>query len=307
MNSFSCDVLALGNTAVDDLLYVPRFPVPDAKQRVLHSLRQCGGLAATAVVAAARLGTRCAYAGALGEDELSQFVRSTLQGEGVDVAHVAVRGDAAPVHSVIVVGQENATRNIFYEVVGRNGAADDAPTEEVVRGARVLLVDPWGATGMVRAAHLAREAGNEVVADIERDDFAEFDELSALSNHLILSQEFALRRTGASTPSAAAAALWNNERSAVVVTCGADGACGLCAEYSAPRHFAAFAVPAVDTTGCGDVFHGAYAAALADDLPFEERVRFASAAAALKATRHGGQSGIPSRREVEKILKTTTP
>jgi sugar/nucleoside kinase (ribokinase family) len=59
----------------------------------------------------------------------------------------------------------------------------------------------------------------------------------------------------------------------------------------------------VDTTGCGDVFHGAYASALARGLGLAERVRFASAAAALKATRHGGQAGIPTRDTTEAFLR----
>jgi len=59
----------------------------------------------------------------------------------------------------------------------------------------------------------------------------------------------------------------------------------------------------VDTTGCGDVFHGAYAASLARRLPLGERLRFASAAAALKATRPGGQAGIPDLQAVARFLE----
>ena len=68
------------------------------------------------------------------------------------------------------------------------------------------------------------------------------------------------------------------------------------------QHYPAFKVKAIDTTGCGDVFHGAYAVALARGQDLTERIRFASATAALKATRHGGQAGIPTRRQVEKFL-----
>jgi sulfofructose kinase len=67
-------------------------------------------------------------------------------------------------------------------------------------------------------------------------------------------------------------------------------------------HQPAFRVETVDTTGCGDVFHGAYAAALCEGRGLEERLRFAAAVAALKATREGGQKGIPSREEAERFL-----
>jgi sulfofructose kinase len=69
-----------------------------------------------------------------------------------------------------------------------------------------------------------------------------------------------------------------------------------------PRRLAAPAVDVVDTTGCGDVFHGAYCAALAEGQSLEQRVRFASAAAGLKATEEGGQAGIPRRDAVERFL-----
>lgn len=68
------------------------------------------------------------------------------------------------------------------------------------------------------------------------------------------------------------------------------------------RHQPAFPVEVIDTTGCGDVFHGAYAAALAwgDSLP--KRVVLASATAAIKATRRGGQTGIPHLAEVKRLI-----
>ena len=89
----------------------------------------------------------------------------------------------------------------------------------------------------------------------------------------------------------------------MVITCGERGCYFLDAANPAPKLLPAFNVMAIDTTGCGDVFHGAYAAALARGLPLVDRIRFASAAAALKATRHGGQAGIPTLRAVNKFLK----
>jgi ribokinase len=302
------DVLALGNTAVDDLLYVPHFPPPDAKVQVLRSERQCGGLAATALVAAARLGARCAYAGVIGEDELSRFVEDALQREGVDVSHAARRDDASPTHSRIIVDSTAGTRNIFYESKGMSGAASDHLAAEVIRAARVLLIDPWGEAGMLRAAQIAREASVPVVCDIERKNFDSFETLFALADHVVISRDFAFELTGASTPEAAATALWDEERAAVVVTCGADGCVVVSREYSdrAPRRHTAFKVEVVDTTGCGDVFHGAYAALLAEGRAIDKRIRTASACAALKAMRPGGQAGIPSRDVVKEFLSQST-
>src|SRR5512133_1848243 len=81
------DILGLGGVAVDDLVFVEAYPPADAKVVVARRERHCGGLTATALVAAARLGARCAYGGILGDDELSRFVEQTLVREGIDVSH----------------------------------------------------------------------------------------------------------------------------------------------------------------------------------------------------------------------------
>src|SRR5207244_1767609 len=202
--SHTWDILGLGCVAVDDLLYLDAFPQPDTKMRVRARERQCGGLSANALVAAARLGARCAHAGTLGPD-----------------------------------------------------------------------------------------AGAAVFGDLERDEWPGFEELFGLVDHLVVNHAFACKRSGCADPATAAERLLRTGKAAVVVTCGAAGCWWVGEGAAAPVYQPAFPVAVVDTTGCGDVFHGAYAAAWVRGLPLGERVRVASAAAALKATRPGGQLGSP--------------
>ncbi len=299
----SFDILGLGCVAVDDLLYVAAFPPADAKMPIRRYERQCGGLAATALVAAARLGSKCAYAGTLGEDELSQFVFQRLHDEGVNTSLIRHREDAKPIHSFIVVDETEQTRTILYDLKGVYGAEPGWPEPDLIRSARVLFVDHFGVEGMIWAARIAREAGIPVVADLENDSMPQFPDLLALVDHLIVSFEFAKKLTGETDPAAAAGRLWRHDRQAVVVTCGAHGCWYIDARSVSDRcHQPAFPVQVVDTTGCGDVFHGAYASALVRGLKLPERIRFASAAAAIKATQPGGQAGIPNRKAVEEFL-----
>ncbi len=140
-----------------------------------------------------------------------------------------------------------------------------------------------------------------VIADIE----GAWDELAALLaevDHLILSRDSAERISGRSRPEEVVAALWRPSRALVAITDGAAGCWW--SDDGAVRRLAAFPVAAADTTGCGDVFHGAYAAAIVRGLPTEARLRFASAAAALKATRAGGQAACPTSAEVDAFLST---
>ncbi len=301
--SQSFDVLGLGITAVDDLLYVESYPPPDTKVPVLDSARQCGGLTATALVAAARLGSSCAYAGVMGYDELSRFVLERMEEEGINIDYTQRWDNAGPAHSRIIVDQTRQTRNIFFEFMGFSGADPNWPEPEVIRAARVLFVDHYGIEGMARAARIARQAGIPVVADLERTDPSPFyPELLALVDHLIVSRDFARTLTGEAGPGAAARALWAPGRQVVAVTCGTEGSWYISDDSGPPRHQPAFPVETVDTTGCGDVFHGAYASTLARGVSLPERMAFASAAAAIKATRPGGQSGIPTRPVVEAFL-----
>lgn len=298
------DVLGLGCSAVDDLLYLPTFPVPEMKLRVARRERQCGGLTATALVAASRLGARAAYAGVLGDDADSRFVLEALERDNVDTQYVCRRPEARPIHSTILVDESRLTRTILFDLTGSTGADPSWPPEAIIRATKVLYVDHYGIEGMMRAARIARAAGIAVVADFERSEWPGFNDLRALVDHLIVSQTFAEKLTGDREPAQAVSALWRADRQVVVVTCGEHGCWYRGPHESDAIHFPAFAVEAVDPTGCGDVFHGAYAAALARGEPLAERIRFASAAAAIKAMHRGGQAGIPTAADVERWLGT---
>lgn len=305
------DVLGLGVLAVDELLYVAHYPPPDTKTPVLHREKQAGGLTGTALVAAARLGARCAYAGMLGQDNLSRFVADTFRREGIDLTYVVWRDDAQPVHSFIVVDTTAHTRNIFFLRGAKTGAAPDAPPAEVIHNTRVLFADHHGLPGMVRAARIASEAGVRIVADLEHVGGEGFEELMELTTHLIVSRDFveqlvpgmpsspALRTT---LLAEAVRHIRRHPAQTVVVTCGAEGCWYLGEGIEEPAHQPAYRVQVVDTTGCGDVFHGAYAAALARGMSLPERIRIASAAAAMKAMHYGGQAGIPTWQAVMKFL-----
>lgn len=288
------DVLGLGVLAVDELLYVEHYPPPDTKTPVLHCERQAGGLTGTALVAAARLGAKCAYAGMMGHDALSQFVAETFRREGIDLTHVVWRDDAQPVHSFIIVDMSAHTRNIFFLRGAKTGAAPDAPAPEVIQSTRVLFADHHGLPGMVRAVRIAVQAGIPVVADLERPGGEGFEELLRLTDHLIVSREFAEQfAPGLPVPEAVKRIRAHPEQT-VVVTCGAEGCWYLGEGIEEPVHQPAYRVRVVDTTGCGDVFHGAYSAALARGLSLPERIKVASATAGIKAMHYGGQAGIPT-------------
>lgn len=299
------DVMGFGALAVDDLLYVDSYPPANSKTHVHARQRQGGGLCATALVAAARLGVRAAYTGVLGPDELSHFAVEELEGEGVDCSAVLYQREARPIHSVIIVDRSTATRNVFSyssEMVPRQ---PDQVDEALVGRCRVLLVDHKAVDGGVRGAQLARRLGIPVVGDIEDEAVPGVQELMALVDHLIVGHEFAGRVTGETECAAMVRAL-SEGRACCVVTAGERG-CWYSERGGEVHHYPALPVQAVDTTGCGDVFHGAYAAALAVGRGVPRAIAVATATAGLKTTRPGGRSGIPDWETVERFLQAHAP
>jgi len=301
------DILGFGCVAVDDLCYVESYPGVDSKAAVLGSERRFGGLVGTALVAASRLGAKCAYEGALGDDELSVFAANEMRKEGIDLSRVENNPKAGPIHSYIIVGKDHGTRNIFFDYGRMVAPNHPAMFMETVRSARVLLIDHYDIARKIVAVRFAQEFGIPVVADFEGGGEEGFPELLERVDHLILSVDFARKLCGVESPAAIAVALWHDQRKAVVITCGSEGCWFVTGSNpTTPQHFPAFVVRPVGTTGCGDVFHGAYAAALARQLPFEECLRIASAAAALKAASPAGPDAIPCLKKVEHFLKTSS-
>lgn len=299
------DVLGLGIAAVDDLLYVDAYPQPDTKVAVRARQRQGGGLTATALVAAARMGATAAYAGVLGNDELSRYTVDELEREGVDCSPVLRQAEAAPCHSVIIVDRTTGSRTILYSWDHVLPLRPDEVTGDLIRRCRVLLVDHSMGHGGLHALEVAHDLGIQTVGDVERLDMPGAAELMREVDHLIVGIKFAVQVTGETRPETAVRALRALRGPGVaccVVTAGEQG-CWYTERDSEVQHVAAPRVPVVDTTGCGDVFHGAYAACLAQGKGVARAIEIATAAAALKAQVPGGRAGIPNRAAVKRFLQ----
>ena len=285
-------VVGGGSTAVDQMLFVDT-EIGDGKGRVLRTERRFGGNIANALIAAARTGVRCAFLGHLPDDTVAPDLLEHLRAEEVDLSHARLSAGTRPIMSTILVGP-GGQRYIAYDDDTTVGLPDDLDLD-LVRSAKVLVLDAYSPGAGIRAAAAARAAGVAVVVDLESASAPRMAELADLADHVVVPRDLALAWTGAATPADAVAALWRPDRSAVVVTGGADGCWYRAADEgqdSPVRHHPAPQVVAVDTTGCGDVFHGVYAAGLARGADVARCITEATVAAAECATYPGG---IPAR------------
>lgn len=274
-----------GAVAVDQLLFVDG-SLGDGKGRVLRTERRFGGNIATALVAAARTGVRCAFLGHLPDASVEPGLVDLFLEEGIDLSQARFSVGTDPIRSTILVGRDGQ-RFIAFADDTEMGLPDDLDLD-LVRSARVLLVDDYGPSAGVRAATAAREAGVAVVADFERATDPGAARLFGLTDHLVLPHDLALSWTSTSSPTEAVEALWSADRAAVVVTAGAEGCWYRQRDGDGVRHHPAPVVDVVDTTGCGDVFHGVYAASLATGDDVARCVAAATTAAAACATHPGG-------------------
>lgn len=293
------DVLGIGTAAVDDLIFVEQYPAPDSKVNILSSQRQGGGQTATAMVAAARLGAQAAFCCQLGNDDLSDFTLRELEKEGVHTAHCVRTPDGNPYHSLIIVDSTTHSRTILHSG-GNICPPPEIITAELISSTKVLSLDDNSRGSGIKAAHLAKKMNIPVVADIEPDPPPEYELLIPFVDHLIINRDFGHFLTGLENGSQMASEL-SVGRTCCVITAGERG-CWYSLGGGDATYVPAFDVEVVDTTGCGDVFHGAYAAAIAGGYEVHDAVRLASATAAMKARYPGGRMGIPSLAKVKEFL-----
>jgi len=300
-NQKKFDVIGLGACAVDFLGIVPSFPQPDTKNRMTEFIQQGGGPVATALVALARLGAKVSFVGKLGENELSRFVLDGFRKEGVDTSGVIREKDAGPYFAFIVVEKENGQRTIWWSDQMVRGLRKEELSGEFITSGKILHLDEYDLPSAIQAATWAKEAGVKVVLDAETPQRRELADLLKLVDFLVVPEEFALGFSRYESVEKAADFLLQTGPLAVVITQGIKGSFACTSDRSFRQDI--FEVPVVDTTGCGDVFHGGFIYGLLKNWPLEITVEFATAVSALKCEKLGGRTGCPTFPKVKEFLQ----
>ncbi len=318
-------VVVVGSVNVDLVIRGERLPSPGETVAGGTFERHHGGKGGNQAVAAARLGRPVLFVGAVGDDDFGTAARAALAGEGVDVSFLATLEGAATGVALILVDRRG--ENLISVASGANAALEPSAIEPAfdrigVHAGDVVLVCHELPTATVREAlRVGRAAGartvfNPAPADgIDRTVLAAADVITPNRGELLTLAATEARRSGRASTSAAAAAadipraartLLESSAAgagvgeAVVVTLGPAGA--LLVSPGVTTDIPSIAVEAVDTTGAGDAFNGALAAAIAEERSLEDAVRRAVVAGALATTRVGAREGMPSATELEAAL-----
>ena len=285
------DVVGLGCACLDFLGIVPRLPAGDEQIWMSDSTQQGGGMVSTALVTLSRLGASTAFVGKIGNDMAGRVVKEEFELYGVDATHLGIApGESTPI-SMILVDAPTGQRTIMAGGTTVALPAAEVPAE-LVSSAKYLHLDNTNRRAALTAARFARDSGVPVVLDADTVSPPEdLEDLLHLTDYLIASRMFSEVLTGQADPSEAAKALSGYGPAVTVVTVGEEGSHTLAGGRS--FHTPAFPVGVVDTTGAGDVYHGAFIFGLLQAWEVEKTAEFASAVAAMSCTRLGGRSGIP--------------
>jgi sulfofructose kinase len=317
MTSKPIDVFGLGQCCIDYIARVENYPPADAKCEFKEMVVQGGGPVATALVALSRWGVPCAFAGVAGEDRFGVMIHKSLVQEGVDADGLLIRKKHMSQFAFIAAEPGVGRRTVFWRrPTGPPPRAGEIDLDRL-RGAKVLHTDGLFLEASLAAAREAKQSGIAVVVDAGSLRDGMFD-LAMESDYFIASEKFArelLARgpSGATSGGGCAAdnAHLDRERAreacrklaelgsrVVGVTLGDRGYIALAGGKWIDKP--AYEADAVDTTGCGDIFHAGVSYGVVRGWDIERSLDFAAWAAARTSTRLGGREGIPTKEEVAK-------
>jgi sulfofructose kinase len=294
-------VVGLGQCSIDHVALVDGFPPYAGKVAMQGYQRLPGGQIATALLACARLGLRAAFVSSVGDDGVAESVLTPLRTAGIDVSRVLVMEGAVSQLALIVVDQRTGERTVIWHRDPRLRIPKERLDREDVERGRALHLDAGDPDVAVWAARVARAAGIPVFADIDTA-VPGVEEVLRAVDFPIVSSQFAASRFG--SPEEALRGLAALGARFPVVTLGDRGAVG---GSGAPLRSPAFAVDARDTTGAGDVFHGAFIVAALEGADPVEALRLANAAAAMNCRAVGAQGGLATRPELDAFLAEARP
>ncbi len=294
------DVIGVGLAVLDHLMVVSKFPSEEGVFPSTQHEVQGGGMVATALVAAQKLGASTEFWGRVGDDETGHAILKELKGYNVNTSQVHVVPEGKTGVCFVMVKAETGER-AFVVNAQRNLYVDLSSLHlDRIRKAKVVLIDASWSEAAQKAAHFARSHGIPVVVDVHDPGQASLDLLS-LADYAIIPKQLADVLSPKGDYTKALHDLQSRNIKVPIITLGSDG----CTYLFQGKVFKlpAFQVDVVDTTGAGDCFHGAFCFGLSRGFSVPDAIGFASAVAALACTKLGGRAGIPTYEQTLDFMR----
>jgi sulfofructose kinase len=295
------DVVGVGINATDTIIRLPHFPALDSKVELLSADVRPGGQVASAIVASRRWGLSARYVGKIGDDAAGKLQMDEMAREGVDARWIMAPGCMSQ-SSFILVDEPSGERTVLWKRDPKIALQPADLKREWISAAKVLLVDGHDTEAAALTARWAREENITVVGDFD-NRYPGVEALLEYVDFAVTSKEFPERLTGEKNLLKSLPTIFQKFKSRLTAaTLGRLGAVA----WDGERFLLCpgFRVHAVDTTGAGDIFHGAFLYGLVREWRLEEILEFGCAAAALNCTAPGARGGIATLGEIAALRKT---
>ena len=294
------DVVGVGLNATDTLILLPQFPAYGGKVPIDEEVLSPGGQVASALVACAKLGLKTKYIGSVGDDLRGEIQMESLRNSGINLDHIQIRRNCPNQSAYILVDRKTGERTVLWSRPDCLRIRPEQIAPEQITCARLLHIDGHDTPAVGRAAHIARENGIPVTVDVDTI-YEGFEMVLPSVDYLVASSEFPCRWTGEDDPFSALETI--QTRYGMKVAAMTLGSYGALARVNDRFHYSpGFVVSCVDTTGAGDVFHGAFCYAVLQAMGIDDALDFSNAMAALNCTKLGARGGIACLPEVHKLM-----
>ncbi|GHT15390.1 ribokinase [Planctomycetales bacterium] len=299
-------VTVVGSAGVDMVIKAKRFPAPGETITGGTFMQGAGGKGANQAVAAARLGAEVTFVARVGADVFGKQLIDTYQQEGIKTDHIIQDATESTAIALILVDEHG--ENLISVASGANMhlSGDDVLQAEAILAESDIIVSQLETPleTLLSVGELARKHGVPLILDpAPAPDKPLPQELLAHLSYIKPNETEASRLTGidvvdAASAEKAARILLEQGAKNVIVTLGTKGSLLLTRNGSAEL-VPAISVQAMDTTGAGDAYSGAFAVAIAQGRTFIEAARFATLAASISVTRLGTQPSLPYLHELQ--------
>ena len=295
------DVVGVGLNATDTLILLSKFPAYAGKVAFEREILSPGGQVASAMATCARLGLRVKYIGTVGDDERGRIQLESLRATGINLDDVQVRANCPNQTAYILIDETTGERTVLWRREDCLRMDPATITPEQITNARLLHIDGHDTPAVAKAAQIARQHGIPVTVDVDTI-YHGFEKVLAHVDYLIASSEFPIQLTNERDPFKALETIQDEFHMRLAgMTLGAHGALALVEGRFV--YSPAFVVNCVDTTGAGDVFHGAFCYAVLQNMPAREALEFSNAMAALNCTALGARGGISTIQEARALMQ----
>ncbi len=300
-------VVVVGSTHMDFTIYVDHLPKTGETVIGEKFLMSPGGKGANQAVAVARLGAKSYLVSRVGTDYIGEQLIQNLIRNGVDTTYVT--RDPTTYTGIALIMVDRDGRNIIAVAPGTDlkvSKEDIDRAEEIIKRASIMLLQlEIPIETVVYAARKAYSYGVKVIlnpAPARKLPSEIYKYIHTITPNVVEAETLSgIKIETRDDMIKAARKLQDLGVKNVVITLGEEGA--LLVTEETVKHVPTFKVTAIDTTGAGDAFNGALAVALAEGKTMEEAVLIANAAAALKCTKPGAQTGLPWREELRNFIK----